>query len=101
MAHKGLVDESKLESGEINTTDIEGEIGEDYKAGLAEAQKENPEKVYPSYLLANWQMMRGGSQFIPIIVMAIILMFAVLILVIAIVIISFSIKTFIQKNINS
>lgn len=98
MAHKGLVDESKLESGEINTTDIEGEIGEDYKAGLAEAQKENPEKVYPSYLLANWQMMRGGSQFIPIIVMAIILMFAVLILVIAIVIISFSIKTFIQKN---
>ena len=101
MVHKGRVDEKKLDSEEINTTDLEAEIGDVFKTELAEAQKQNPETAYPNYLLANWQMMRGGSQFIPIIVVAVILMFAVLILIIAIVIISFSVKNFIQKNMKS
>lgn len=99
--YKGCVDKAKLESGKITTMDVEAEIGDDYKAELSEAQKNHPEKVYAEYLLANWQMMRGGSQFLPIVIVSIIMMFATLILVIAIVIISFSVKNFIQKNMKS
>ena len=98
LIHKGRVNEAKLDSGKIKTDDIEAEIGNVFKEELSEAQKANPEKVFPNYVLANWHMMRGGSQFIPVIVIAVILMFAALIMTIAIVIISFSVKNFIQKN---
>ncbi|SNU08546.1 ABC-type transport system, involved in lipoprotein release, permease component [Lachnospiraceae bacterium] len=98
MAHKGRVDEKKLEDGTIKTDDIEKKIGNAYKDEIVEIAKSNPEKNYTTYLLMNWQMMRGGSQFLPMVVIAIILIFAVLILVISIVIISFSVKNFIQKN---
>ena len=98
IAHKGRVDSTKLESGELATSDIESKIGTVFKDGISEAAELHPEKSYNNYMLANWQMMRGGSQFIPIIVIAIILIFSVLILVIAIVVISFSVKNFIQKN---
>ena len=98
IAHKGVVREEDLSSKKIDTIELEAQIGDVFKTELNEAQKQNPEKAYPNYLLVNWQMMRGGSQFIPVIVIAVILVFAVIILAIAIVIISFSIKNFIQKN---
>lgn len=97
IMHKGVADKKRLEAGEFTTTELESEIGTAFKDRISEASKLYPEKNY-DYLLVNWQMMRGGSQFIPVTVIAIILIFAVLILVIAIVIISFSIKNFIQKN---
>ena len=98
MYHKGRVDAEKLEDGSILTADIEKEIGDEYKDEVIEAAKLHPEKDYTTYLLVNWQMMRGGSQFLPLMVISIILVFAVMILVISIVIISFSVKNFIQKN---
>ena len=98
LIHKGRTDEAKLETGTISTNDIEEVIGNVFKDELAKTQKDNPEKAFPNYVLANWQMMRGGSQFLPITVIAVILMFATLIMIIAIVIISFSVKNFIQKN---
>lgn len=101
VMHKGRVDEKAIEDGTIKTMDLESEIGNEYKDEVAEAAKINPEIDSTNYMLANWQMMRGGSQFIPLIVVAIILVFAVLILLIAIVIISFSVKNFIQKNMKS
>ena len=60
--------------------------------------EQHPEKTYTDYLCVNWQMMRGGSQFVPMIIMAVMLLFAVIVIIIAVIIISFSIKNFIQRN---
>ena len=95
--NKGRIDESILTS-DYTTSDLEKEITDAYKDEIAVYSKENPEANYSNYLSVNWQMMRGGSQFIPEIVVAVILMFAVLIMIISFVIISFSVKNFIQKN---
>ena len=94
---KGLVDENEL-SDELGTADIEHEVGEEYKKLISDYSEKNPEVNYMNYLMVNWDMMRGGSQFLPMIVMAIVLLFAIIIMVIAVVIISFSIKNFIQRN---
>ncbi|MBQ2101284.1 MAG: hypothetical protein II477_09480 [Lachnospiraceae bacterium] len=96
-AHKGVMDESKL-SKDYGTTELEQEITSKYKDYLSEYSAKNPEANYSNYMAVNWQMMRGGSEFIPLIVMAILLLFAVMVLVISLVIISFSIKNFIQRN---
>ena len=94
---KGVVDESYL-SGDFTTADLEKNITDRYKELLEPYEKEHPERSYTDYLSVNWQMMRGGSQFVPMIIMSIMLLFAVIIIVIAIVIISFSIQNFIQRN---
>ncbi len=94
---KGIVDESKL-TGDLGTTDIEHDITEEYKKLVAPYIEQNPEVNYLNYIAVNWDMMRGGSQFLPMIIMAVILLFAMIIMIIAIVIISFSIKNFIQRN---
>ena len=83
---KGLCDESELTS-DFTTQDIENEISEEYKNLITPYAEEHPENNYLFYMVVNWQMMKGGSQFVPMIIMAIILLFAVLILVIAVVII--------------
>jgi ABC-type transport system, involved in lipoprotein release, permease component len=95
--NKGVMDESYL-SSDYGTDDLEKEITDSYKELLEPYAKEHPERPYSNYLAMNWQMMRGGSQFVPMIIMAVILLFAIIIIVIAIVIISFSIKNFIQRN---
>ena len=92
-AHKGIADESCFTSS-YTTADLEQEIAERYKDFLSAYPDEN----HTDYMLINWHMMRGGSQFLPIIVMAVILLFAILILAISLVIISFSIRNFIQRN---
>lgn len=112
--HKGIIDESELAPVSSNvveyiystnddteyytTSELEQEITESYKEYIAPYRSEEPGKNYTDYLAVNWQAMRGGAQFLPMIAMAVIFMFAVLILVIAIIIISFSIKNFIQRN---
>ena len=76
------------------TTELEREIEDRYKD---ERAKYDGEGSF-GYLLINWDMMKDGSSFLPLIIIALILVFAVLILAIAIVIISFSINNFIRKN---
>ena len=114
VVYKGKIDESELAPAVSNvveyiysfgkkqdyftTSELEKEITETYKDYIAPYNEEDPAAGYTGFLGVNWQMMRGGSQFIPMIVMAVVFLFAVLILVIAIVIISFSIKNFIQRN---
>ncbi len=93
---KGVVDEMFL--SDHTTMDLEKEITDAYKAALVPYSAENPEADYTQYLVVNWQMMRGGAQFVPMIVMGIVAVFAVLILGIALIIISFSIKNFIRRN---
>ncbi|MBR6316648.1 MAG: hypothetical protein IKR58_06570 [Lachnospiraceae bacterium] len=95
--NKAVMDESYLSSS-FTTQDLEKNITDRYKELIKPYADEHPERSYTDYLSVNWQMMRGGSQFVPMIVMAIMLLFAVIIIVIAIVIISFSIQNFIQRN---
>ncbi|MCR5339499.1 MAG: ABC transporter permease [Lachnospiraceae bacterium] len=95
--NKAVMDESYLGSS-FTTQDLEKNITDRYKELIKPYADEHPERSYTDYLSVNWQMMRGGSQFVPMIVMAIMLLFAVIIIVIAIVIISFSIQNFIQRN---
>ena len=97
IMHKGVCDESKF-SEDFTTRDVEDAIGEEYKSLITPYAEETPGNDYLNYLGANWQMMRGGSQFVPMIIMAIVLLFAVLILIIAVVVISFSVKNFIERN---
>ena len=94
---KGVVDESEL-GDDLGTSDIEHDMAESYKKLVSPYAEQNPEVNYLNYIAVNWDMMRGGSQFLPMIIMAVILLFAIIIMTIAIVIISFSIKNFIQRN---
>ena len=114
MVYKGRVDESEfapLASNAVSyimsandtgdyytTTKLEEEVTGRYNELITKYSEKNPEKNYLRFLAVNWQTMRGGAQFIPMVAMAMIFMFAVLILIIAIIIISFSIKNFIQRN---
>ena len=98
--YKGRVDEKELEDG-FETADLEKEIGDAYKEKLMKLVPTEDENNYTNYILLNWQMMRMGSEYVPLIVVAVILMFSFLIMIIAIVIISFSIKNFINKNMKS
>lgn len=95
--NKGVMDESYL-TKDYSTLNLEKEITNSYKELLKPYIEEHPEKAYTDYLCVNWQMMRGGSQFVPLIIMSIIMLFAVVIIVISVVIISFSISNFIQRN---
>lgn len=112
--YKGKIDDKELEPPASNvieyiystnkktdyytTSELEQEITDSYKKYVAADPDRDPGKDYSSFLSVNWQMMRGGAQFLPMIAMSVILMFAVLIMVIAVIIISFSIKNFIQRN---
>ena len=77
-----------------STGDLEKEVEDAYKDARAKYDGEGSF----GYVLINWEMMKGGSSFLPMIIIALILIFAVLILTIAVVIISFSIGNFIRKN---
>ncbi|MBE5924727.1 MAG: ABC transporter permease [Lachnospiraceae bacterium] len=112
--HKGVIDEGELKPTTSNifeyiysanneteyytTSQLEQEITESYKDYVSAYNNPDAGINYNTFLAVNWQMMRGGAQFLPMIAMAVIFVFAILILVIAIVIISFSIKNFIQRN---
>lgn len=93
----GYMDESKQYGG-YSTMAMEKEITDRYKELLKPYAAENPDKNYDSYMSMNWEAVRGGATFIPLILMSIILVFAVIIIIIAITIISFSVKNFIQRN---
>lgn len=95
--HKGVADTSTFPK-EYDTNDLESEIMDVYKNNLSEYAKKETDANYTMYMGLNWDTMKGGSQLIPLIVMAIILLFATIILVVALIIISFSIKNFIQRN---
>ncbi|MBR4760748.1 MAG: ABC transporter permease [Lachnospiraceae bacterium] len=97
IMNKGVMDESYLNK-DFTTSDLEKNITDRYKDLLKPYADQHPDRTYTDYRSVNWQMMRGGSQFVPMLVMAIILLFAVIIIAIAIVIISFSIQNFIQRN---
>ena len=99
-AHKGIADVKGFANG-YTTLDLEKEITENYKNYLKEYTEKDAGKDYTNYMAINWAMMKGGSQFFPLIVMAILLLFAGMILVISLVIISFSIKNFLQRNMKS
>lgn len=96
-AHKGLADITKF-AKDYTTDDLESDIAEVYKANLKKYSQLEPDKNYTQYFLINWDMMKGGSLFVPMIAMAIILLFGAIILIIGLIIISFSIKNFIQRN---
>ena len=96
-AHKGLADVSRF-AEDYTTNDLESDIAEVYKANLKKYSEIEPDKNYTQYFLINWDMLKGGSMFVPLIAMAVILLFAAIILVVGLIIISFSIKNFIQRN---
>ncbi|MBE5862994.1 MAG: ABC transporter permease [Lachnospiraceae bacterium] len=98
--HKGIADVKGFADG-YTTQNLEQDITETYKNYLKEYAERNPQGNYTHYMAVNWNMMKGGSQFFPIIVLAILLLFAGMILIISMVIISFSIKNFIQRNMKS
>ena len=97
IENKGVMDETYL-SSDYSTSDLEKAVTDRYKDLLAPYMEQHPERTYTDYLCVNWQMMRGGSQFVPMIIMAVMLLFAVIVIIIAVIIISFSIKNFIQRN---
>ncbi|MBO4863766.1 MAG: ABC transporter permease [Eubacterium sp.] len=105
--HPGIITERSLHKGKADdtdftlsytTADLEHDITETYKKLIKPYSAEHPEKSYFNYMAVNRQWMKGGSEFLPMILIAIVLLFAILIFIIAIVIISFSIKNFIQRN---
>lgn len=93
LIYKGIMSRADREAG-YPTADLESAIEDDYKDQFSKYDG----KESFGYLLINWDMMKGGSSFLPLIIIALILVFAVLILAIAVVIISFSIGNFIRKN---
>ena len=98
VAVKGHIYKGRCADPSYNTNDLEGEISAVYKASLEETKAANPGIIVPEPLLINWQMMRGGAQFMPMVFMAVILIFAIIILVISLVVISFSIRNFIARS---
>ncbi|MBO6260508.1 MAG: ABC transporter permease [Lachnospiraceae bacterium] len=75
------------------------ELGDDVcKDFTAEAKKYDDEKAGDFWLETDWNSMREGSSFAPLIFIAIVFVFSLLVLAIAVVIITFSIRNFIRKN---
>ena len=98
VAVRGYIHKGRTDDLSYSTNDLEGEISAAYKASLEDAKSEEPGITVPEPLLINWEMMRGGAQFMPMVFMAVILVFAVIILVISLVVISFSIRNFITRS---
>ncbi len=102
-AHPNLVTRENIFKGRLSAADRKaGYLTSELEKEVEDAYKEERAKYTGEgsfgYTLINWEMMKGGSSFLPMIIIALILIFAVLILAIAIVIISFSIGNFIRKN---
>lgn len=75
------------------------ELGDDICKDFAvEAEKYDDEKAGDFWLETDWNSMREGSSFAPLIFIAIVFVFSLLVLAIAVVIITFSIRNFIRKN---
>ena len=97
VLHKGKYSEAARKE-RVDTRDLEKEIGDAYKKNLLPAMEENPDRDYNDYIAVNWDLMRGGSIFLPGIVMSVIMLFALIILVVAVTIITFSVRNFITRN---
>ena len=97
MVFRGKVDEKALNNG-LLTSDVEKQVTTVFHRLIAPAEAEHPERDYNDFMAVNWQMMRGGAQFLPQVVMAVVLLFAVIILVVAFVIIAYGVRDFIIRN---
>ena len=93
---KGVM--NRKDEGVVRTDDVEKEITDRYKELISPYVDEHPDRHYLSYLSASWENMRGGSTFLPMIIMGIVMLFAVIILVVAVIIIAFSIRNFIRRS---
>ncbi len=94
---RGKADPTAMENG-LLTLDLEKSITTAYHRLIAPAEEAHPERDYNNFTAVNWQMMRGGGQFLPQVVMAVVLLFAVIILVVAFVIIAYGVRDFIIRN---
>ncbi|MCR5087756.1 MAG: hypothetical protein K6B39_10205 [Lachnospiraceae bacterium] len=97
MVFRGKVSANALENG-LKTADVEKAVTTAYHRLIAPYEEEHPERNYNNFTAVNWQMMRGGAQFLPQVVMAVVLLFAVIILVVAFVIIAYGVRDFIIRN---
>ncbi|MCR5465448.1 MAG: ABC transporter permease [Lachnospiraceae bacterium] len=97
VVFRGKVDEKELDNG-LLTSDVEKQVTTAYHRLIAASEAEHPERDYNNFMAVNWQMMRGGAQFLPQVVMAVVLLFAVIILVVAFVIIAYGVRDFILRN---
>lgn len=98
VAFRGFIHKGRMADISYGTNNVEEEISAAYKDSLEKAKAGGQGVVVPEPLLVNWQMMRGGAQFMPLVFMAVILIFAFIILVISLVVISFSIRNFITRS---
>lgn len=107
FVYKGVADSEVLKQENLDLTDVEKEVADNFKLGLVEWEEKNPElanspeatSLYSArYMLINWDTMKGGDQIVPKIIMAVVLLFALMVLAIALIIISFSIRNFIRRN---
>lgn len=97
IIHKAVLDRDSVPA-DYQTLWLENEITDRYKELIAPYSHEHPEHNYLNYTAVNWEHMRGGSGFIPMIVCGIVMLFAVIIFAVAVIIISFSIRNFIQRS---
>lgn len=97
MVFRGKADDNALENG-LLTADVEKAVTTAYHRLIANAEEEHPERNYNNFTAVNWQMMRGGAQFLPQVVMAVVLLFAVIVLAVAFVIIAYGVRDFIIRN---
>ncbi|MBP1585831.1 MAG: ABC transporter permease, partial [Lachnospiraceae bacterium] len=98
VAIKGYIHKGRMADLSFETEKLESEIAAVYKASLEESKAGDAGVIIPEPLLVNWQLMRGGAQFMPMVFMAVILIFAFIVLVISLVVISFSIRNFITRS---
>ena len=94
---KAVMNEDSVTAG-YSTSDLEKEITDRYKELITPYGNAHPERNYFNYLSVSWEFMRGGSQFIPMIVSGIVMLFAVIIFTVAMIIICFSIRNYIQRS---
>ena len=97
MAERGYLHKGQMAKNDsYDQIQLCYDINASYKDELAKYADDG--KDHSSYMLTDWEDMKQGAQFTPVIVMGTILIFSMLIMLIAVVIISFSIKNFIRKN---
>ena len=97
LINKGVMDRNSVPE-DYTLSDLEKEITDRYKELISVYSDQNPERNYLNYLSVNWDSMKGGSSFLPMILCALVMLFAVIILVVAVIIITFSIRNFIQRS---
>ena len=86
------------DTSDYSCVDLEKDVTDRYKELIAPYGDANPERDYLNYLSVNWDNMKGGSSFLPMIMCALVMLFAVIILAVAMIIITFSIRNFIHRS---